>query len=153
MASFPESSLSLPTGILVCHRRQLGKQRLRPELHETFNTTNSKQIVTTGHALDPSKTFFQNEMNPLVVGVMHYGRGKAERRSFLVVFFRQEAEDKFTHTKEVDHLGDAKQRRDDQSSTVGSLQEGSWTLVTHDFPEEQTKCYYIKRNTQPALAI
>lgn len=63
-------------------------------------------------------------MSPHAVGVMHCGRGKAERRRFLVVFFRQEAEEKFTYTQEVDHLGNAKQRRDDQGSTVGPLQEG-----------------------------
>lgn len=66
-------------------------------------------------------TVCQNEMDPhgeCIVG------GKGRRRRFLVVFLRQEAEDKFTHTQEVDHLGDAKERSDDQGSTVGSLQEG-----------------------------
>lgn len=52
------------------------------------------------------------------------GAGGAKRRCFLVVFFRQEAEDKFTHSQEVDHLGDAKKRCNDQGATVGSLQEG-----------------------------
>lgn len=71
------------------------------------------------------KNFLHNEMNPHTFGVMHYGRERQNRRRFfLVVFFRQEAEDEFTHAQEVHHLGDAKQRRDDQGSTVGSLQEG-----------------------------
>lgn len=71
---------------------------------------------------------FRDEMR--VLGVMHCGRdwgGGAKRQrggAFLVVFFRQEAEDEFTHAQEVDHLGDAEQRGDDQGSTVGPLQEG-----------------------------
>ena len=105
--------------------------------HNKFKNNN----VLIGHALTHRKYFFQNEMNPHAVGVMHCGREKAERRCFLVVFFRQQAEEKFTHTQEVDHLGDAKQRCDDQGSTVGSLQEGRWTLILHDFPREQMKAY------------
>lgn len=50
--------------------------------------------------------------------------GKAVRRRFSVVFFRQEAEDIFPYAQEVDHLGDAEKRCDDQGSAVGSLQEG-----------------------------
>lgn len=69
------------------------------------------------------------------------GKGSKEV-CFLVVFFRQEAEDKFTHTQEVDHLGDAEQGRNDQGSTVGSFQEGRWTLIAHDFPREQIKAHY-----------
>lgn len=56
-----------------------------------------------------------------------------------MVFFRQEAEDIFPHTQEVDHLGDAEKRGDDQSSAVGPLQEGRRTLVTQDFPERAEK--------------
>lgn len=67
------------------------------------------------------------------------GGGKAVRRRFLVVFFRQEAEDIFPHTQEVDHLGDAEKRCDDQGSTVGPLQEGRRTLVTQNFPEKAVK--------------
>lgn len=55
------------------------------------------------------------------------GEGEAKRQrggAFLVVFFGQEAEEEFTHAQEVDHLGDAEQRGDDQGSTVGPLQEG-----------------------------
>lgn len=85
---------------------------------------------------------------------MHYGREKAERRCSLFVFFRQEAQDKFTHTQEVDHLGDTEQRSNNQGSTVGSLQEGCWTLVTQDFPGEQMKLVNVKskKKTHPALA-
>lgn len=50
--------------------------------------------------------------------------GKAEQRRVLVVFLGQEAEDIFAHAQEVDDLGDAEQRCDDQGATVGSLQEG-----------------------------
>lgn len=64
-----------------------------------------------------------------------------------MVFFRQEAEDKFPHAQEVDHLGDAEQRGDDQGSTVGSLQEGRWTLVTQNFSEKGRKIHKShKRN-------
>lgn len=66
------------------------------------------------------------------------GRGKRLRGgAFLVVFFRQEAEDEFTHAEEVDHLGDAEQRGDDQRSAVRPLQEGRRTLIAEDFPEEE----------------
>lgn len=66
------------------------------------------------------------------------GRGKRQRGgAFLVVFFRQEAEDEFTHAQEVDHLGDAEQRGDDQRSAVRPLQEGRGTLVAQDFPAEE----------------
>lgn len=68
------------------------------------------------------------------------GRGKRQRGGAffsLVVFFRQEAEDEFAHAQEVDHLGDAEQRGDDQRSAVRPLQEGRGTLVAQDFPEEE----------------
>lgn len=76
------------------------------------------------------------------VGGMHCGRGKAERTGFLVLFFSQEAENIFAHAQEVDHLGDPKQRCNDQSSTVGSLQEGGGSLILQDFPREQMKSGY-----------
>lgn len=62
-------------------------------------------------------------MNLEVADMMHRGGGKAKRMCSLVVLFRHEAEDKFTHAQEVDHLGDAEQRCDDQGSTVRPLQE------------------------------
>lgn len=66
------------------------------------------------------------------------GGGKRQRGgACLVVFFRQEAEDEFTHTQEVDHLGNAEQRGDDQRSAVRPLQEGRGTLITQDFPAEE----------------
>lgn len=116
----------MPTGILVCHHRQLGKQRLPPKLfffniqHDKFKTKKTHRLVI---AFDLSGDFFQNEMNPSG-WCDALCEGKAERRCFLVVFFRQEAKDKFTHAQEVDNLGDTKQRCDDQGSTVGSLKEG-----------------------------
>lgn len=68
------------------------------------------------------------------------GRGRRQRGgggAFLVVFFRQEAEEEFTHAQEVDHLGNAEQRGDDQRSAVRPLQEGRGTLVAQDFPAEE----------------
>lgn len=63
-----------------------------------------------------------------------------------MVFLRQEAEDEFTHTQEVDHLGNAEQRGDDQRSAVRPLQEGRGTLVAQDFPAEKDEGEE-KRNT------
>lgn len=54
-----------------------------------------------------------------------------------MVFFGQEAEDVFPYAQEVDHLGNAEKRRDDQGSTVGPLQEGCRTLVTQNFPKKK----------------
>lgn len=79
--------------------------------------------------------------------------GKADRRCSLVAFFGQEAEDKFAHAKEVDHLCNAKKRCDDQGSTVGSLQEGRRALVAHDFPRERTQTGHFNQNVHRALVM
>lgn len=74
--------------------------------------------------------------------------GKRQRGgAFLVVFLRQEAEDEFTHAQEVDHLGNAEQRGDDQRSAVRPLQEGRGTLVAQDFPAEEEDEGQEERNT------
>lgn len=66
---------------------------------------------------------------------------KAEPRCPLFVFFRQEAEDIFAHPQEVDDLGNAEERRNDQGATVGSFQEGWRTLIAHNFPREEISHY------------
>lgn len=139
---FQRASWACRLEFLCATTGSLAKQRLPPKLFSTFNTRNLKQNVLVGHASTCQKNFLHNEMNPHKFGVRHYGRERQNRRRFfLVVFFRQEAEDEFTHAQEVHHLGDAKERRNDQGSTVGSLQEGWWTLITQDFPREEREAH------------
>lgn len=134
----------MPTGILSATNRLLGKQKASSWTISTFNRINLKQYARVGQALTHRKHFLLEWDESSRSWCNALWEGKAERRCFSVVFFRQEAEDKFTYTQEVDHLGNAKQRCNDQGSTVGSLQEGWWTLLTHDFPGEEIKVSYKK---------
>lgn len=55
--------------------------------------------------------------------------GRRQRDDWLVVPFGKMAQDVFAYAEEVDHLRDAEERRDDESSAVRPLQESSGTFV------------------------
>ena len=55
----------------------------------------------------------------------------------LVVLLRQEAEKELSHSQEVDHLCDAKEGSNDQSTAVRPLQESRGTLLAQNLPVKQ----------------
>ena len=84
----------------------------------------------------------KRERGPGQVGSV--GAGGGGRAWDLIVSFRQKAEDVFTYTQEIDHLGNAKKRCNDQGATVGPLQESWGTLILEDFAKGKQDVNVIK---------
>lgn len=59
----------------------------------------------------------------------------------------QQSQQGLSDAQEVDHLGDAEQRGDDQRTTVRAFQEGRGALVSPDLPVKEWK---VRTDAQPS---